>query len=55
MYGGINSVQKLKENLMESCIPSEIVDMDYTRFEEFLSSRRLMMAKKIHDYYQLLR
>lgn len=55
VYGGINSVQKLKENLMESCIPSEIVDMDYTRFEEFLSSRRLMMAKKIHDYYQLLR
>ena len=54
-YGGINSIDKLEKNLAENCIPNELSDMDYTRFEEFLAKRRLLMAKKIHDYYALLK
>ena len=54
-YGGINSIDKLEKNLAENCIPNEISDMDYTRFEEFLAKRRLLMAEKIHDYYELLK
>lgn len=54
-YGGINSIDKLEKNLAENCIPNELSDMDYTSFEEFLAKRRLLMAKKIHDYYELLK
>lgn len=54
-YGGIDSIDKLEKNLAENCIPDEISDMDYTRFEEFLAKRRLLMAEKIHDYYALLK
>ena len=54
-YGGIDSIDKLEKNLAENCIPNELSDMDYTRFEEFLAKRRLLMAEKIHDYYELLK
>lgn len=54
-YGGINSMSKLEENLAENCIPEEVFDMDYTRYDEFLDKRRKMMAQKIHKYYELLK
>lgn len=37
-----------------NCIPKEIFDMDYTRFETFLEKRRHLMAQKIRFYYELL-
>lgn len=54
-YGGIDSLQKLEENLTANCIPSEIFNMDYTNFEEFLEKRRHLMAQKIRKYYDLLK
>ena len=42
------------ENLRINCIPEDVFEMDYTRFEEFLEKRRVMMAKKIRTYYEAL-
>lgn len=54
-YGGIDSEEKLERNLADNCIPQEIFEMDYTRFEDFLKARRVLMARKIHRYYDMLR
>lgn len=55
VYGGIDSLEKLKVNMAANCIPEDIFDMDYTRFEEFLEQRRHLMAQKIKGYYDLLK
>ena len=55
VYGGIDSMEKLAENLEANCIPQEIFDMDYTQFESFLEKRRYMMAQKICRYYDMLK
>lgn len=55
IYGGIDSLVKLEENMAANCIPQEIFDMDYTQFEEFLEKRRCLMAQKIRRYYELLK
>ena len=49
-YGG----STLKENLTMNCIPETIFSMDIDNYNEFLMQRRLLMAKKIKDYYQSL-
>ncbi len=54
-YGGIDSIPKLQKNLAASCIPQEIVEMDYSNFEEFLEKRRHLMAQKIRKYYDTLK
>lgn len=55
VYGGIDSLEKLKVNMAANCIPEDIFDMDYTRFEEFLEQRRHLMAQKIQQYYAILK
>ncbi|MBD4336927.1 hypothetical protein GUH15_12845 [Xanthomonas citri pv. citri] len=55
VYGGIDSMQKLRANMAANCIPEEIFDMDYTCFEDFLKKRRHLMAQKIQHYYEMLR
>ena len=55
VYGGIDSLEKLEVNMAANCIPEDIFDMDYTRFEEFLEQRRHLMAQKIKGYYNLLK
>ena len=55
VYGGIDSLEKLKVNMAPNCIPEDIFDMDYTRFEEFLEQRRHLMAQKIQQYYAILK
>ena len=52
--GSIVDLEVLKQNLKENCIPEDVVNMDYNRYEEFLVARRQMMAKKIKDYYYSL-
>ncbi len=37
--------------MAENCIPSQIMDMDYSNYPEFLVARRKLMAAKIKDYY----
>ena len=53
-YGGIADLQTLKENLTMNCIPDSIFSMDIDNYDEFLMQRRLLMAKKIKDYYYSL-
>jgi hypothetical protein len=50
-YGGIYSIDELNKNLEENSIPQTIFDMDIKNYEEFLEQRRVLMAKKIKDYY----
>ncbi len=42
------------ENLRMNCIPETIFSMDIDKYNEFLMQRRLLMAKKIKDYYYSL-
>ena len=44
-YGNINNAEDLDANLSENCIPKDIVEMDVSNYNEFLSERRIMMAQ----------
>lgn len=52
--GSIKDKEELKRNLQMNCIPEEIFEMDYTRYNEFLEKRRTLMADKIKRYYYSL-
>lgn len=52
VFGNPMSIEELKNNLIENCIPLEIKDWDYNDYlEKFLPERRKMMAGKIKKYY----
>lgn len=53
-YGNIVDEKILLNNLEQNCIPVSIVEMDYTDYEDFLATRRKLMAKKIKEYYYSL-
>jgi hypothetical protein len=50
-YGGIKSMEELLENLGQNAIPENIFDLGIDNYREFLNNRRLLMAKKIKEYY----
>ncbi len=52
--GSIIDIEQLKENLATNCIPFEACNMTHENYEEFLEKRRVLMAKKIKDYYYSL-
>jgi len=52
--GSIVDKDQLMKNLSTNCIPEVIFEMDHTRYEEFLSKRRQLMANKIRKYYESL-
>ena len=52
--GSITDYDQWMENLRVNCVPEDVFDMDYTRYEEFLEKRRVMMAAKIRKYYEAL-
>lgn len=55
VYGNHMSVDELKSNLIENCIPLDIVNWDYNDYRnKFLVERRKLMAKKIKEYYNNL-
>ncbi len=54
VYGNINDIDALKENFRMNCMPWEIFDMTIDDYEEFLELRRVLMAKKIREYYYSL-
>ena len=54
-YGNINNAEDLDANLSENCIPKDIVEMNVSNYNEFLSERRIMMAQYIKEYYQSLK
>lgn len=51
VYGAICDMDALRENLAMNCIPESIFGMELSGYEEFLRERRLLMAKKMRDYY----
>lgn len=53
-YGNIVDIDTLQSNLQTNCIPKEIRGMQAADYEDFLYSRRNMMAQKIKDYYNSL-
>ena len=52
-YTIITTREDLEKNLLENCIPIEILDQDIP-YQDFLELRRAMMAKKIKDWYYSL-
>lgn len=52
--GSITNYDQLLENLAINCVPEDVFEMDHTRYAEFLEKRRVLMAKKIRKYYELL-
>lgn len=55
IYGGISDIEELNKNLEQNCIPLEIFNMNINNYDEFLNMRRLLMAKKIKEFYYSLR
>lgn len=54
VYGGIDSVEGLKENFEMNCIPEYMLRGEVPDFETFLKDRQVLMAKKIKRYYESL-
>ena len=54
VYGGIDNIEELKDNLAQNAIPLDVFDMDIGDYQEFLNKRRLLMADKIKRYYKSL-
>jgi hypothetical protein len=54
IYGNIIEQQLLHNNLLENCIPENISEMTFEYYDDFLFSRRKLMAQKIKEYYYAL-
>lgn len=54
-YGGITNMKDLKANLAENCVPESFMEMDISDYQDFLKTRRNMMAQYIQDYYKSLK
>ena len=52
VFGSPMTVEELKKNMEDNCIPLEIVNWDYNQYlQNFLPERRKRMAQKIREYY----
>lgn len=54
VYGGIVEASALRENLRQNCIPDGFEDLEIHDYQQFLAQRRVLMAEKIHQYYDAL-
>lgn len=55
VFGNPMTLDELKKNLEENCIPYDIKDWTYEDYlEKFLPERRKLMSKKIEEYYKKL-
>lgn len=54
VYGGIVEASALRENLQQNCIPDGFEDLEIHDYQQFLAQRRVLMAEKIHQYYDAL-
>lgn len=54
VYGGISDMATLKKNMAENCIPSNFSTMDVSNYDDFLKARRVLMAKKLKEYFESL-
>jgi len=53
-YGGIKDIKELRANLAAHCIPDGVEEMDADDYDEFLDTRRKLMAARMRKYYQAL-
>lgn len=53
-YGAIKEPEKLDSNLAMHCIPKDINKMESSDYEKFLLQRRVLMSKKIKEYFKKL-
>lgn len=51
---GLATEQQLLDNLKMNCVPTEIQEMSIDDYNDFLTTRRKLMAQKIKEYYQTL-
>jgi hypothetical protein len=55
IFGGIQDKADLLQNFKENCIPIDMaLSGNLSDYPAFLAERRVLMAKKIRDYYQQL-
>ena len=54
VIGNISNEEILKKNLEENCIPEDVINMTAKDYENFLVTRRKLMAKLIETYYKRL-
>ena len=52
--GAITEIEDLKKNMKENCIPESFLNMDINNYEDFLKQRRILMAEKLKQYYNIL-
>jgi hypothetical protein len=53
-YGSIDSINTLKANLADNCVPESIFEAGVEEYEQFLSDRRRLMAGALRSYYDSL-
>jgi hypothetical protein len=54
VYGGIDNLKQLSENLIMNCVPESISSMTIDNYKSFLEQRRKLISKKIKEYYYSL-
>jgi hypothetical protein len=54
-YGSIDTIDSLRANLAENCIPEFIFDAGLDQYEEMLVQRRKLMAAALRSYYASLK
>lgn len=54
VYGGICDMGLLKKNLEDNCVPEEVSNMEASNYRSFLEKRRVLMGRKIKEYYNAL-
>ena len=54
VLGNIVNCDMLNENLDENCIPENVVTMDASNYEDFLTQCRKLIASMIEHYYRSL-
>ena len=53
-YGGITDKDVFDENMAQNCITSDMFKMGIDGYDQFLEERRVLMARKIRNYFQNL-
>lgn len=53
-YGGITNLSEMRANLQMHCIPETLLDGQVPHYDEFLATRRKLMAAKVKDYFAML-
>lgn len=51
-HGGITDLDELRANLAMSCLPESLLNGEAPDYDEFLDTRRKLMAQKIKTYFE---